>query len=91
QEKPHQLDDKLEQLFLEKSQTGAAAFNRLFDETLASLKFEVDGKSQTLEPTLNMLQDSNPATRQKAAEALSKTFRGNIRIFVLVTNTLAKD
>lgn len=90
-DKPHQLDDKLEQLFLEKSQTGASAFNRLFDETLASLKFEVDGVSQTLEPTLNMLQDPNPATREKAAHALSKTFRDNIRIFVLVTNTLAKD
>lgn len=90
-DKPHQLDDKIEQLFLEKSQTGASAFNRLFDETLASLKFDIDGTSQTLEPTLNMLQDANPATRQKAAEALSKTFRDNIRIFVLVTNTLAKD
>ena len=34
-EKPYQLDDKLEELFLEKSQTAAGAFNRLFDETMA--------------------------------------------------------
>ena len=44
-EKPYQLDDKLEELFLEKSQTSAAAFNRLFDETMAALRFDVDGES----------------------------------------------
>ncbi|WP_075615692.1 M3 family oligoendopeptidase [Allorhizobium taibaishanense] len=91
QDKPYQLDDKLEQLFLEKSQTGAAAFNRLFDETLASLRFDVDGTELTLEPVLTMLQEADPALREKAAKALSKTFKDNIRIFVLVTNTLAKD
>ena len=31
-EKPYQLDDRIEELFLEKSQTGFGAFNRLFDE-----------------------------------------------------------
>lgn len=91
QDKPYQLDDKLEQLFLEKSQTGAAAFNRLFDETLASLRFDVDGTELTLEPVLTMLQEADAALREKAAKALSKTFKDNIRIFVLVTNTLAKD
>nr|WP_307160209.1 M3 family oligoendopeptidase [Rhizobium paknamense] len=90
-DKPHQLDDKLEQIFLEKSQTGAAAFNRLFDETLASLRFTIDGEEQTLEPTLNLLQEPDPAVREKAAAALSKTFKENQRIFTLVTNTLAKD
>lgn len=90
-DKPFQLDDRIEQLFLEKSMTGAAAFNRLFDETLASLRFKVGDKEQTLEPTLTMLQDADPAVRKSAAEALSQTFRDNIRIFVLVTNTLAKD
>lgn len=90
-DKPFQLDDRIEQLFLEKSMTGAAAFNRLFDETLASLRFKVGDKEQTLEPTLTMLQDADPEVRRQAAEALSQTFRDNIRIFVLVTNTLAKD
>ncbi|WP_027487939.1 M3 family oligoendopeptidase [Allorhizobium undicola] len=90
-DKPHQLDDRLEQIFLEKSQTGAAAFNRLFDETLASLRFSVDGEEQTLEPTLNLLQEPDPALREKAAAALSKTFRENRRVFTLITNTLAKD
>jgi oligoendopeptidase F len=90
-DKPFQLEDKIEQLFLEKSMTGAAALNRLFDETLASLRFKVGEQELPLEATLNMLQDSDPAVREGAAKALSQTFKDNIRIFVLVTNTLAKD
>ena len=35
-EKPYQLDDDIEQLFHEKSVTGRAAWNRLFDETIAA-------------------------------------------------------
>ncbi|KQO75720.1 M3 family oligoendopeptidase [Rhizobium sp. Leaf262] len=90
-DKPHQLDDSLEQLFLEKSMTSAAAFNRLFDETMTDLRFEVDGKSLALEETLNLLQEPDPQTREKAAKALEATFKKNLRVFTLITNTLAKD
>ncbi len=90
-DKPHQLDDKLEQLFLEKSMTSAAAFNRLFDETMAELRFEIDGEKQPLEVALNMLQEQDPEARRKAAMALATTFRANLRTFTLITNTLAKD
>ncbi|MGA1803773.1 M3 family oligoendopeptidase [Rhizobium sp. HT1-10] len=91
QDKPYQLDDKLEQLFLEKSMTSSAAFNRLFDETMAELRFEVDGEMLALEMTLNLLQDPDTAVRKKAAMALTKTFKANLRVFTLITNTLAKD
>jgi len=90
-DKPHQLDDRIEALFHEKSMTGAAAWNRLFDETIASLRFSVDGEELTLELTLNKLQDSDGEVRRKAAEALSVVFRKELRIFALITNTLAKD
>ena len=90
-DKPHQLDDRLEQLFLEKSMTSAAAFNRLFDETMTDLRFDIDGESVALEVTLNMLQEPDPETRKKAAQALSATFKDNLRVFTLITNTLAKD
>ncbi len=90
-DKPHQLDDKLEQLFLEKSMTSAAAFNRLFDETMAELRFEIDGEKQPLEVALNMLQEQDPEARRKAAMALAETFKANLRTFTLITNTLAKD
>ncbi|WP_416407512.1 M3 family oligoendopeptidase [Agrobacterium rosae] len=90
-DKPHQLDDELEQLFLEKSMTSAAAFNRLFDETMSDLRFIVDGESLALERTLNLLQEPDPDIRKKAAEALSATFKDNLRVFTLITNTLSKD
>src|SRR6185436_1012836 len=56
-----------------------------------ALRFKVAGKSLALEPTLNLLQDPAPAKRQAAAEALGKTFKENLRLFTLITNTLAKD
>ncbi len=90
-DKPYQLDDKLEQLFMEKSMTGAAAFNRLFDETNAALTFEVNGETLGIEATLSLLQDSKPEKREAAGKALIKTFKENLRIFTLITNTLAKD
>ncbi|NBU14711.1 MAG: oligoendopeptidase F, partial [Alphaproteobacteria bacterium] len=90
-EKPHQLDDKLEQIFLEKSVTGANAWNRLFDETMAALRFDFDGEELTLEPILNKFQDPDDAVRKRASESLAKTFRANLRTFSLITNTLAKD
>jgi oligoendopeptidase F len=90
-EKPFQLEDRIEKLFLEKSVTANAAWDRLFNETIASLRFTVEGESLTLEPTLNKLQDPDGAVRKEAAGALSEVFRANLRIFTLITNTLAKD
>jgi oligoendopeptidase F len=90
-ERPYQLDDKLEELFLEKSQTGFGAFNRLFDETMAELRYTVDGQELMLEQTLNLLLNPDEAKRKAGAEALARTFKENLRLFTLVTNTLAKD
>jgi oligoendopeptidase F len=92
-EKPHQLDEKLEQLFHEKSQTAGGAFNRLFDDTMSALRFKVAGEAEPLplERTLNFMTSPDRAKRQAAAEALSVTFTDNIRLFTQITNTLAKD
>ncbi len=90
-EKPFQLEDRVEQLFHEKSITGRGAWNRLFDETMSALRFDIEGERLTLEPTLNKLQDANPEIRHRAADALAATFRENLQTFTLITNTLAKD
>jgi len=92
-EKPYQLEERLERLFHEKSLTARGAWNRLFDETMSALRFEVKGEPAPLplEPALNFLMHPDGARRQAAAEALAKVFRDNIRLFTLVTNTLAKD
>jgi oligoendopeptidase F len=90
-DKPYQLEDRVEQLFHEKSQSGYAAWNRLFDQTISALRFKVGAKELAIEPTLNLLQDRAGEKRKAAAQALAKTFKANERTFALVTNTLAKD
>jgi oligoendopeptidase F len=89
--RPYQLEDRVEQLFHEKSMTAFAAWNRQFDATIANLRFKVLGKSLAIEPTLNLLQDRSGEKRKAAAEALAQTFKDNVQQFTLITNTLAKD
>src|SRR6201994_4100642 len=90
-DKPYQLEDRIEQLFQEKSQSGHSAWNRLFNQTISALRFKVSGKQLAIEPTLTLLQDRDGKKLKAAAEALAKTFKANERTFALVTNTLAKD
>jgi oligoendopeptidase F len=90
-DKPYQLEDRIEQLFHEKSVTAYSAWNRLFDETIASLRFKVGTKSLAIEPTLNLLQDASEKNRKAAAQALAATFKEHLRTFSLITNVLAKD
>jgi len=92
-EKPYQLEEKLETLFHEKGQTSRGAWSRLFNETMSALKFSVEGEPAplTLEATLNLLSDPAEPRRKAAAEALSRVFKENVRLFTLITNTLAKD
>ncbi len=90
-EKPYQLDDKIEELFLEKSQTGYSAWNRLFDESLAEMRFTVEGEELSLEPTLTLMMSPDEAKRKAGSQALAQTFKKNLRLFTHITNTLAKD
>ncbi|MFS8182998.1 M3 family oligoendopeptidase [Pseudovibrio denitrificans] len=90
-ERPHERSEEIEQLFHEKHVTGAAAWNRLFDETISGSRYEIDGEELSIEQTLNLLQGADAELRKKAAGALSKTFAKNLSIFTLITNTLAKD
>ena len=89
--KPYQLDDKLEELFHDKSVTAFSAWNRLFDETLSSLSFEVDGEVLNMESTLHLLSEKDEKKREAAFRALGKTLKDNVRLFTHITNVLAKD
>jgi oligoendopeptidase F len=89
--RPHQLSDEAEKLLLEKSVAGRAAWVRLFDETMAALRFPVDGKELTEAEVLNLLSGRDGVLRRKAAESLGEVLGKNLRLFGHVTNTLAKD
>ncbi len=89
--RPHQLSDELEQFLHDNSVVGAAAWNRLFDETTAALSFEVDGATLSLEETLNLLTEHDRARREAAARALARVFGDNVKLFARIHNTLIKE
>jgi oligoendopeptidase F len=87
----HQLSDEVERLLHEKHVAGSAAWQRLFDETMADMRFEIDGKMLTSNEALNLLTDRDPVKRKAAGAGLAKGMSAEKRLFTLVTNTLAKD
>ena len=89
--RPHQLDDKLEELLHEKSMTGRSAWVRLFDQTIAEMRFPYRGRNLTETEILDLLSDPQVKVRKKAAECFGRVLGDNIKTFALITNTLAKD
>ncbi len=88
--KPFQLSDEMEK-FLHDLGVVGDAWERLFDETIAGLEFEVDGTPLNIEGTLNLLTDADRAKRQAAAQELAEVFTQNIKTFARVHNTQAKE
>ncbi len=89
--RPHQLSDELERFLHDQSTVGAAAWNRLFDETMAGLSFTVEGETLPLESTLNLMTDPDRSRREAGARALAAEFGKNLKLFARVHNTLAKE
>jgi oligoendopeptidase F len=90
--RPFQLADDIETLLHEKSIAGRSAWVRLFDETMAGLRFPWnDGKVLTSAEILHLLSDHDGAVRKQAAGVLGEVLSQNARVFALITNTLAKD
>ena len=89
--RPYQLSDELERLLLDISVAGSAAWMRLFDETMASLRFPFRDQSLTMTEILHKMQDRDSKTRKEASQSMGKVLSENISTFSLITNTLAKD
>jgi oligoendopeptidase F len=89
--RPHQLSDEAETLLHEKEVTGGAAWSRLFDETIAGMRVSVRGEELTLSAALNKLSDRDRDTRRAAGQAIGEAMGRDIKLFSLITNTLAKD
>lgn len=89
--RPYQLSDELEKFLHDNSVVGSAAWNRLFDETMASLEFDVDGETLQLEAVLSLLTDHDRTRRETASRALAVVFEKNIKLFSRIHNTLTKE
>ncbi len=92
---PHQLDDTIERLLLEKHVAGKAAWVRLFDESVAALRFTValprGEEEMTSAEAFNLLSDNDGVVRKAAAKSIGAVLGDNVRVFTSITNTLAKD
>jgi oligoendopeptidase F len=89
--RPHQLSDEVEKLLHEKEVAGASAWSRLFDETTAGMRVPLNGEELTVSATLNKLSDPDRSLREAAGKAVGAAFGERIKLFSLITNTLAKD
>ena len=89
--KPYQLSDELEKFLHDQSVVGASAWNRLFDETVASLTFQIKGEELPLEAATNKLSDKNRDLREAAAREIARVLKENTSLFARVHNTLAKE
>jgi oligoendopeptidase F len=89
--KPHQLSDDLEQYALEKSITSHSAWVRLFNETIASLRFPFQGVELSSAEIFTHLSDPNRKIREEAGHSVAKTLSEKGKLFAHIYNTLIKD
>jgi oligoendopeptidase F len=93
--RPHYLSEPEEKILEEKAITGRAAFVRLFDETVASLRFPFTHTGQSemlsLQQINARLYDPDRGARQAAAEGLTRGLRDNARLLTYTMNTLVFD
>ena len=88
--KPYQLSDEIEK-FLHDLGIVGDAWEKLFDETIAGLKFKIGGETLNIEATLNFLTDQKRENRENATHELARVFSKNIKVFTRVHNTQAKE
>src|SRR6266852_3086076 len=81
--RPHQLGDELEKLLHEKSVAGRSAWVRLFDETIAELRFPFRGRELTEPEAMHLLSDRDGAVRREAALAIGAVLARDGRLFAL--------
>ncbi|MFT6331955.1 MAG: oligoendopeptidase F [Lentimonas sp.] len=89
--KKYQLSEDLEKLMLDKSSTGRAAWNRLFDETINNLQFPFDGKNLNSSQIFNLLSSGDEKIRREASKVIGEVLKQNSKTLSFITNVLAKD
>ncbi|WP_339861322.1 M3 family oligoendopeptidase [Thalassospira alkalitolerans] len=89
--RPHQLSDEVEQVLHERRVAGSSAWVRLFDQTMADLRFPLNGEDLTMSDVANMLSSTKVEERKAAAKSIGDVLGKNIKLLAHITNTLAKD
>lgn len=89
--KDYQLSDDLEKLMLEKNITSRQSWIRIFDETFADMRFNLNSKELTCAEIFNNLSSSDGDLRKRSSKEIGRVLESNIKILSNITNVLAKD
>jgi oligoendopeptidase F len=89
--KPFELAKELEEMLIKKSVTSGDAWVRLYDETLAGMEFELEGKKANLTQILNSLSSPSPNLRKSSAKSLGKELKKNEKLITFIINAIIKD
>lgn len=86
----HLLDDASEARLEELAPVLRLPWTRLFDRTVADLRFQIGSESLSEARALNLLSSPDGARRREAALELGRVFKANEQLFAQIANTLAK-
>ena len=89
--KPHMLSEPEEKILVEKSVTGKSAWDRFFDETMGSMRYELDGQQKTQQEVMALLHEKDRSTRSVAAQSFTDGLVKQIRTSTFIFNTVLAD
>ena len=89
--RPYVLSEPEEKILTEKSVSGFAAWDRLFDELLAAIKVDLDGSEIGFDEAMSKLYSSDRDLRRRASEAVTVALAPGLKTRTYIFNTIAVD
>ena len=89
--RPYVLTEPEEKILTEKSVSGFAAWDRLYDELLGAIKVDLDGDEIGFEEAMAKLYSPDRELRRRASEAVTESLAPGLRTRTFVFNTIAVD
>jgi oligoendopeptidase F len=90
--RPHVLSEPEERLEAEKSVTGRDAWSRLYEQLLAELRVELDGRKLPLDEAFSaILTSTEQDDRRRVADAITEALEPGLRTRAFILNTIAGE
>jgi len=89
--RPYQLPDDVEKILHDRDVTGSSAWVRMFDETVARLRFPVGKKMLTETEVFHLMISRDEKKRKAGYDAVADVFGDHIGTFGFIYNTIVKD
>jgi len=89
--RPYVLTEPEEKILTEKSVSGFAAWDRLYDELLGAIKVDLDGGEIGFEEAMSKLYSPDRDLRRRASAAVTEALAPGLRTRTFIFNTIAVD